>query len=178
MYERARDAHRAVLKLRSQHTKTLATLEHLDWKWVRESLSGTVYLPRVLAAQHALDTVLTMYRSHERMWETTRDGWRSLSLAKLAGLPDLEQTMRYLGDCEYGAKQDFFKLREAVTKLDAAMKAADGDRVPISADAAASAATAADSRDRMRLEREPLPADESKMPKQAPCRVRDKNPLD
>ncbi len=177
VYEKARDAHRAVLKLRAQHSKTLATLEHLDWKWVRESLSGTVYMPRVLAAQHALDTVLTMFRSLDRMWEITRDGWRDLSLARLSGLPDLEYLMKHLGECEYSARQDFFKLRDAVQKLDAAMKAADGDRVPISADAAATAATAADTRDRMRPGLDPLPAkpDESRL---APTRVRDKNPFD
>ncbi len=182
LYEKARDTHRGVLKLRAQHAKTLTTLEHLDWKWVRESLSGTVYMPRALAAQHALDDILTMHRSLDRMWEITRDGWRDLSLARLPGLPDLEYLMKHLGECEYSARQDFFKLRDAVTKLDAAMKAADGEKpTPASPDAfedaRATAATRAENFMIARAEITPLPAkpDESRL---APGRVRDKSPFE
>ncbi len=171
-----------VRKLQREYQGKLDVLESLDWKFLHNMLAATVYHRRVTETHGALATVLDTFRNIEETWARLRDSLKSLSLMRITTdrslVPTLEQHLRWLADRPYGAKQDVYRLKDAVQKLDQAMQAHEAETTPpVSEDAKATADTRESSRDIMRAELDPLPAQPDDV-KQAPGRVKDRNVFD
>ncbi len=179
--EAAKAAVYEIRKLEREYRGKLDVLEGLDWKFLHAMLAPTVWHRRVTETHTALATVLDTFRNVEETWVRLRNSVKSLSLMRITTdrslVPTLEQHLRWLADRPYGAKQDLYKLREAVQKLDAAMKAHDAETTPpVSEDAKATADTRESSRDIMRAGLDLLPVKPDDV-KQAPARVKDASPF-